>query len=91
MRFASLGESGGSDSSSDRVTSAGGEDWALGRRRLVVAHRDFLTDVDRAVGFLDQCSDGTYEFAYIRRAVAAPGFVALIGFSDPSVRSSNWH
>lgn len=52
------------------------------RQRLIVTRRDPLTGSYFAVGFLDKLSDG-YEFSYLAQAVARPGFVPLVGFSDP--------
>lgn len=55
------------------------------RQRLIVTRRDPLTGSYFAVGFLDKLSDG-YEFSYLTQAVARPGFVPLVGFSDPGRR-----
>ena len=55
------------------------------RQRLIVTRRDPLTGGYFAVGFLDKLSDG-YEFSYLMQAVARPGFVPLLGFSDPGRR-----
>ena len=53
--------------------------------RLMVMQRDAETRSYRAVGFLDAVSDG-YEFAYLRAAVAEPGFIPLLGFRDVATR-----
>lgn len=55
------------------------------RQRLIVTRRDPLTGSYFAIGFLDKLSDG-YEFSYITRAASRPGFVPLVGFSDPGRR-----
>jgi hypothetical protein len=52
------------------------------RGRLLVTRRDPATRQYRALGFLDQLSDGGYEFAYLADAISGPDFVPLVGFSD---------
>lgn len=52
------------------------------RQRLIVTRRDPLTGSYFAIGFLDKLNVG-YEFSYLAQAVSRPGFVPLVGFSDP--------
>lgn len=54
---------------------------AATRSRLIVTQRHPVTEVYRAIGFLDQVVGG-YEFAYLKSAVSAPDFHPLIGFRD---------
>jgi hypothetical protein len=53
--------------------------------RLIVTRRDPATRRYNAIGFLDRVTDG-YEFTYLTSAIAEPGFVPLVGFSDVNRR-----